>query len=54
MMNDYKEALRELKDCRNYLCFMCGRYQEAHHGACDGCRWNDENMKKYEEAYNED
>lgn len=25
----------------------------AHLGACDGCRWNDENMKKWEEAENE-
>ena len=24
---------------RNELCYMCGKYREAHNGACDGCRW---------------
>ena len=24
---------------RNELCFKCGKYREAHNGACDGCRW---------------
>ena len=23
----------------NELCCKCGNYQEAHNGACDGCRW---------------
>lgn len=26
---------------RNELCMKCGRYQEAHKGACDGCRWKE-------------
>ena len=30
---------RELNDCRNELCLKCGKYSEAHLGACDGCRW---------------
>ena len=30
---------RELQSCRNELCLRCGRYKEAHKGACDGCRW---------------
>lgn len=34
-----EELRRELKDCRNELCYQCGRYREAHRGACDGCRW---------------
>ena len=24
---------------RNELCYLCGKYREAHNGACDGCRW---------------
>ena len=31
-----------LKDCRNELCLKCGKYREAHNGACDDCRWDDE------------
>ena len=23
----------------NELCLKCGRYQEEHNGACDGCKW---------------
>ncbi len=29
----------ELHNCRNELCLKCGKYREAHNGACDGCRW---------------
>lgn len=28
-----------IKDLRNELCLKCGKYKEAHNGACDGCRW---------------
>ena len=24
---------------RNELCYLCGKYRDAHNGACDGCRW---------------
>ena len=48
--NLYREAAdrnekitRDLRDCRNELCLRCGSYQEAHKGACDGCRWKDVN-----------
>ena len=34
------EAKSELNSMRNELCFKCGKYREAHNGACDGCRWN--------------
>lgn len=34
---------RELRDCRNELCLRCGQYRERHLGACDGCRWRDNN-----------
>ena len=30
---------RNLADCRNELCLLCGDYKTAHKGACDGCRW---------------
>ena len=33
------EAKSELAAMRNELCFKCGKYREAHNGACDGCRW---------------
>ena len=26
---------------RNELCYKCGKYREAHNGACDGCRWKE-------------
>ena len=31
---------KELHAMRNELCCKCGKYREAHNGACDGCRWN--------------
>ena len=34
------ELKKELAAMRNELCYMCGKYREAHNGACDGCRWN--------------
>lgn len=35
------ESQRRAKDARNELCLKCGRYREAHNGACDGCRWKE-------------
>ena len=32
------ERKKELDAMRNELCYMCGKYREAHNGACDGCR----------------
>ena len=29
------------RDARNELCLSCGKYREAHKGACDGCRWKE-------------
>ena len=37
---EIKRITSELKDCRNELCVMCGRYKQKHLGACEGCRWN--------------
>ena len=36
------ELKKELAAMRNELCYMCGKYREAHNGACDGCRWKEE------------
>lgn len=40
---DFAKALEELKtnfhDCRNELCYKCGKYKTAHLGSCEGCRW---------------
>ena len=35
------EAKSELTAMRNELCCKCGKYREAHNGACDGCRWKE-------------
>ena len=32
---------RRAQDARNELCLKCGRYHEAHKGACDGCLWKE-------------
>ena len=36
------EAKSELTAMRNELCCKCGKYREAHNGACDGCRWRND------------
>ena len=35
------KSQRRERDARNELCQRCGRYHEAHNGACDGCRWKE-------------
>lgn len=30
---------REIEALRNELCQYCGKYKQAHEGACNGCRW---------------
>ena len=30
---------------RNELCYLFGKYREAHNGACDGCRWKKAALK---------
>jgi hypothetical protein len=32
---------RREQDAQNELCQKCGRYHEAHKGACDGCKWKE-------------
>lgn len=34
-----KEEQSELHAMKNELCQHCGKYKQAHEGACDGCRW---------------
>lgn len=31
----------ELHYMKNELCQYCGKYRNAHEGACDRCRWRD-------------
>ena len=40
--SEVAELVKENKDLRNGLCLRCGKYQMAHEGACDGCRWRKE------------
>lgn len=35
------ELEKQLSDARNELCQKCGRYHEAHKGACGGCKWKE-------------
>lgn len=30
----------EIKELKNELCLHCGKYKNAHLGACEGCKWN--------------
>lgn len=39
MQAELEASQRRAQDARNELCLKCGRYHEAHNGACDGCRW---------------
>ena len=36
------ELKKELDAMRNELCYLCGKYREAHNGACYGRRWKKE------------
>ena len=36
-----KEEKSELHAMKNELCQYCGKYKQAHEGACDGCRWRE-------------
>ena len=29
------------KDLINEICQYCGKYKQAHEGACDGCKWRE-------------
>lgn len=36
-----EEEQSELHAMKNELCQYCGKYKQAHEGACDGCKWRD-------------
>lgn len=42
-----------LLDCVDELCLKCGKYENEHEGACDGCKWfaikNGGHAEKYEQ-----
>ena len=42
LKKELHEAKSELAAMRNELCYLCGKYREAHNGACDWCRWKKE------------
>ena len=37
-----EQTQAELDAAVNELCYLCGKYREAHNGACDGCRWRND------------
>ena len=39
------ELKKELHEAKNELCCKCGKYREAHNGACDWCRWKKAALK---------
>lgn len=48
MDRDLKEACHKITnlksrcvDMKNELCQYCGKYKQAHEGACDGCKWRE-------------
>ena len=36
-----KKLAADRKELINELCQYCGKYKQAHEGACDGCRWRE-------------
>lgn len=42
LLRRYEELERKYKNCRNELCLKCGCYEESHEGACNGCRWEEQ------------
>lgn len=36
-----KEEQSELHTIKNELCQYCGKYKQAHEGACDKCKWRE-------------
>ena len=42
LQNALEEVKADRDVLRNELCFKCGKYRDAHNGACDGCKWKKE------------
>ena len=36
-----EKLVADRKALKNELCQYCGKYKQAHEGACDGCRWRE-------------
>lgn len=41
LMAANEKLAADRKDLINELCQYCGKYKQAHEGACDGCRWRE-------------
>lgn len=41
LMDTNEKLAADRKALINELCQYCGRYKQAHEGACDGCRWRE-------------
>ena len=41
LMAANEKLAADRKDLVNELCQYCGKYKQAHEGACDGCKWRD-------------
>ena len=41
LMGANEKLAADRKALINELCQYCGKYKQAHEGACDGCRWRD-------------
>lgn len=39
--NKVLQLKEEMHAMKNELCQYCGKYKQAHEGACDGCRWRE-------------
>ena len=41
LMAANEKLAADRKDLVNELCQYCGKYKQAHEGACDGCKWRE-------------
>lgn len=41
LMAANEKLAADRKTLINELCQYCGKYKQAHEGACDGCRWRE-------------
>lgn len=46
LMAANEKLTADYKNMRNELCGRCGSYMNEHNGACDGCRWKQQNAGK--------
>ena len=41
LMDTNEKLAADWKALINELCQYCGKYKQAHEGACDGCKWRE-------------